>query len=380
MPGQNAEVSPERRRELFQDVMEGVREHYRSWAEFDGRDIPWLDIVQRADVAVHWLPPEATGASAIGTSEGGFQFLLPFDFFDRKDANKILLHELFHMVAPRGEGLKEDDDASRPVNELLADRFAAEVLCPMPVIAYHACNTPLSQWPEKLASIENVLRVNRRPMFMVRFGQDRNDQLASPHAKKVACSQLDVFEIMGAESLEVLGSLAVRSHSYQTQFASSEASEDHPAWLLSRDGLYYRLDDHEALLEKLDAAGVFEALEPDSLEHNWSCRKDVPALLLNGLFPFGGAPFVVRSLELTATPHGESESSLDRVLIGIADRDGTLTDVSRNDDPGRLPLLPSGDPQTYRQPVSYDDWFRNLEEAFLDRPSLQIHTTFTRNP
>ena len=369
-------VRPERRRALFRDVMQNVREYYRSWVEFNGEDIPWLDTLQRAGVTFRQLPRLAKAGDAFGTSDGGFGILLPFDFFDRQNQNEVLLHELFHMVAPWGEGLKRDGKTRRPVNELLADRFAAEILCPMPVIAYHACNTPLAQWPEKLVSIENVLRVNRRGMFMIRFGEDRNEQPASPRAKQVICSLLDIFQAMGAESLEVLGSLAVRSDSYLTQFASSGASEDHPAWLLSRDGLYYRLGDHQALLEKLDATGVFEALERDPGEHNWSFRREIPALLLNGLFPFGGTPFVVRPLESKATPRGGSAISLDQVLIGISDRDGTL--ALRDNDPGRSPLLPPGDPRAYRQPETYDDWLSNLEEAFLDRPSLQIYTTFTR--
>ena len=255
------------------------------------------------------------------------------------------------MVGPLAEGLNFDvNPESRPVNEMLADRFAAEVLCPLPVIAHHACNTPLARWPSELVPIEQAVRVTRRPMFVVKLDPiyDGRDIVSS--ARQVICRLWDVFQL-SSESLEILGSVAIHSDSYRTRYVHRESTKDVVGWFLSRDGLAYRLEGHELLLEAWEASGVFEHLNGPTGQSSYA-RKRIPLRLLHGFIPIGGHWFIVRSF--LESPHLEdiARESTERIVVGIQDKDGFLEQAfggssfrgfSFNGGES-LPLLPAGTP------------------------------------
>lgn len=378
-------VHPKRKRALFRGVMSGLREYYYPWSEFTGRSIPWVDIFQAAGATVRPVQDKKADLLAVSTWNRRPTIEIHGELWEKGWIEHALLHELFHLTAPYGEG--KHYEHLNHVTEVLASRFARELLCPLPVTAHHAAHSSLSHFASLTHAgvhLQNVLRIVDRPGFTLELAL-HNDWATEKVWAGGVVAQCGSPVGEHRHSLDELVSLARMGDPDTVTDVAWCMPHNAAVTCLTRDGLYRFADDSGAtwslIWEKLlGGSGILDDVETRP-GHVGSFSRELREI---------GATYVVHSLESSLihdqmreqsetdhryAPKPEQErlekrfdSVPVRSVIIFPDDDGSLTDnLNRGRYPGgQISILPPDDPLIYSQPETFEEWVYILERVFFD--------------
>ena len=373
----SAGVNPERRRALFYAVMAGLREYYYPWPEFTGRDIPFRDIIEAAGVIVRPFDDPETKGDAVSSWHPVPTIEIHPELLEKGLYSHALLHELHHLVAPYGDG-KHREDVNH-VNEVLAGRFAREVLCPLPVTAHHATHSSMTRFaelPDTPVHLENILRIADRQALTITFVL-ANDWEAGHTPIGAVVTQCRRGNSAHGDSLDDLMLLTARPHLDQTTEATWGSALINGSHCLSRDGIYHPLSEDADWWQEWwgeDQNGT------DILDHIEMRPGQIGAFSRSGhsdgmgavVFSFEGA-VLIRTDSDEAQDDDDKESRYAsmpiRVVIALGDTNGSLIEqFERGRRRDFLSVLPPDEELNHIQPQSFDEWVEIIERAFLDGP------------
>lgn len=365
-----------RKRALFRGVVSGLREYYHPWGEFTP-NAPIREVFEAAGITIN--PPDGSMNNDVKTpgvavwKEDSIDREPPVIMI-RPDVPKgwhpfILFHELFHLVSESGLGLC--DSRSTSVVEILADRFASEMLVPQPVLAFHSSNSHFRWITSTNTNADSIIRTTSRQVFQINITTDvRNNEIARTIVQSPLnhhCSlSLDLL-VDSVKRYSFPDYILLSSKCILSAIPLTDTSQNNNVLsFLTRDGLYHTTEGGNIIRNQLIDDGVLDNLG-ESPEIRTIRRIDL------GDFSIGGNQFALFSWPTKSTTLGPVISTRhhrDVMAVecgyGSAER-SWMADIQES---RPVPLFPPEDPLMYSQPASFEAWVRLIERAFLDGPTV----------
>ena len=377
-----------RRRELFLGVMAGLRfgsiikSNRFGWSDREGKLARRL-----VSFALHCAGMkinEAPVSHAVSAWDGNVPniYISPNVYgHGRSNLNRTLFHELFHLSAPSGRGLCN----SGHVKELLANRFATEMSHPIPAIV-RAAETSAHALIHRGVNPEELMWATNRPMFSAIIPASREfamgyqvvrGHLVAPAPETFSARELWQDDIRVDQSPDNLLLWATALLDYYPPHVTwgppGRFFDDlGDLYLLSREGLYYRVGKSTDAWLPLAEAGVLDFRGNDYEQVSYYTRN-IPEINLGNCTIGGGHYLIVRHVGSSVSiPKSHEGLNMYHHLLAIEDKDGYLTsawsDAIRSGVAG--PLISPEDRQEFNQSHSFNDWWSvDDDEWFYGRDS-----------
>ena len=280
----------------------------------------------------------------------------------------VLFHELFHLVSTVGAGLCAND---HDLKEVLADRFATEMLYPLDK-SVRCARKSADLFQKYGGPMSELLRATNRQAFVVNLplGQENlggNVTFQSPDALALRSKPSgDYWDELLAWT-ESGGRQSFFEHSSITASATfPNDSFAHTVNFITKEGIY-----SSHLVEKLVPMELFTSRFFDHVSENvgppsysvWELPHD---LHLGRFILRAGRHLVITTNNQIYLGRNKPLLTV-KCMLAIEDRDGSLAsaweEAKLRGESG--PLLPPADPEILTHIRSFEDWVRYIERKFL---------------